>query len=895
GVKSLDLPVDEKPLPSSTLVGPPEPAARAPALLNLVAILLIGLALVGLILTTLGSNLETATASLFSLAVANWPWLALILGVAIFAIGNRQALSTAVDTWRTRRQAMQQAKKIVREHQMADASPLQTSPPTAERPASQPSIPSLPVDSGPWPDDEDSTVVFRVDDPATPQPEIGELAVSGHKPETIGIDPPEKQSMRDDDGIIIPQPSRLTASGVTLIQPLQEVLHLEGDSQHSVQFHREIESLLSEQSTHLVEDWLHLQDSHQINHMLSSGSSTRLLLTGFGSFGGTSLVRGITAKMMLRYAEDQAGQVLVVRLESPRHDSDIYQLFINENFAGLVSHQINKKQLLQIVGNAMRDQANTRGPEIVDPEFNTFFGLSQVFVPGELFFAQKGPALADFVRQTLTVLDPNSDASDIQPVLQRLFGEQTGGDTSRIILIIDRIDQPEPFANLMHSALADHPLLSMIVVSRYEKLKQWPPAVRKSLSAQGFSEHYVRRYWKHDFDITQKLQPIMQIDAQAGDAEQRRYLAMLLDHMAYTARGSMALALRELRSRPDWAEEGEHLVMDVRARYKQNQEVIEHNAHVQKIVQQNWDEILESLFNQTEMADQARIGVYYLLDWIRRNTIFTRDRLEKAAADSLIPIADEPALREEVIGNLLRVLEQHHYLAYQTDRDRYKVVWRTPAPAPETVPMDDPPQRQEAGQRTTIGLVCDNLLAGALIAQIVLTVLEAEHTLLVVDYADQAGHLCQKFDDYWPVYAEDFQSQAPALTVITPDESLSYGDFVRVQKASSPNEQLQYLLAEADAIIIAQTDELAGSLLSAENVASRAFVKGIPAIPVGAAGGATRTLWQEIRPEVSSRYANRLSAEAFAQLNPPDVFVPDVARTAVSLAKAAISGKSGQT
>ena len=71
------------------------------------------------------------------------------------------------------------------------------------------------------------------------------------------------------------------------------------------------------------------------NSILSSQENARLLITGFGSFGGTSLVRGVTAKLMDNFARRQQGKVLVIRLETLRGAPEgHYRLFVNENQAG---------------------------------------------------------------------------------------------------------------------------------------------------------------------------------------------------------------------------------------------------------------------------------------------------------------------------------------------------------------------------------------------------------------------------------------------------------------------------------------------------------------------------------------------------------------------------------
>jgi hypothetical protein len=743
-----------------------------------------------------------------------------------------------------------------------------------------------------------------------------------------------------------PQVEEETLPGVTIIRSSPVTQKME-NAQETIVFHREMEAVISSANDHLVEEWLRKQDSEQIGNILSNEVSARLLITGFGSFGGSSLVRGVTAKLIDNYVRRGLGKVLVIRLETPPGALEgQYQLFINENRAGAVDHAVPQGQLTPMVQGALTGQANAANPQ-ADDSHNTFAGLTMAFAQENSGVEEpvRGRAVAALVQRLLTLINAEADNAALQQALDELYEIQQADQAGQVILIVDRLDRAAAMQRLLDSPVVDHfryPWLSVLVVARREAFNRWPLALRQQVARRGFRERYIRRLWQDDFNLKRELRRLMLLDSSVGDFEYQRRLRLWLAHLTYEARGSMALAIRKLKAGQDWFKEGGRLYLDPDVPYTRDRESIEHNAFVQKILEENWPNIVASLFNSAVKADQARIGVYYVIDWMRQHPIFDQQKLAAAAANNPIIIADDPELRAEVLWNLLLVLTENHYLDHSQD-GKYRLAWQQQPPPfmqrvlrqmgrggagsklkpdsvtlaqaveeiGDTAPVSDaaPPidhvspveagtgptlnqpkteegakVRRAGSQRLQIALLTDldspDLEADSLVSQVAFEILEAKHRLILVDLPDAGGTLRQELSAYCSLYPQDIRPRSrPVLLISNGGESDGSEYEQVVQSANS----LKELLDQADAIILAQRDDLAGSLFAPENVASRARGEGIPLFPVGAVGGITAELWREASNAVTARYQNRISAEDFSQLNPPEIYVPDIARAVVAL------------
>jgi hypothetical protein len=92
----------------------------------------------------------------------------------------------------------------------------------------------------------------------------------------------------------------------------------------------------------------------------------------------------------------------------------------------------------------------------------------------------------------------------------------------------------------------------------------------------------------------------------------------------------------------------------------------------------NWPSILGNHYSgrdQDEKTDRAKIGIYYLLDWLASTPPkkFSKSDVMRAAANLEITISDDNETIKETIDNLLFVLAQAGYLKLK--HRKYQVIW----------------------------------------------------------------------------------------------------------------------------------------------------------------------------------------------------------------------------
>jgi hypothetical protein len=92
---------------------------------------------------------------------------------------------------------------------------------------------------------------------------------------------------------------------------------------------------------------------------------------------------------------------------------------------------------------------------------------------------------------------------------------------------------------------------------------------------------------------------------------------------------------------------------------------VQHDAFLQDLLERRWDSILKGDFDGARaLKDRARIGVYYLLDWIKNgHQVFNKDDLvDFLHNNTSFKISDNFLITNRVMFRLLKVLEEEYYL-----------------------------------------------------------------------------------------------------------------------------------------------------------------------------------------------------------------------------------------
>ncbi|MGB0384938.1 MAG: hypothetical protein ACPGWR_08960 [Ardenticatenaceae bacterium] len=436
---------------------------------------------------------------------------------------------------------------------------------------------------------------------------------------------------------------------------------------------------------HLIEALLK-EDLDRISAKLHTKGGTRLFLTGFGSFGGTSLVRSSMKKLMQQNLKNnQASQVLVIRFDTSRRArSGEYQLFINETKGVSINHKVTNSELLAKVKDVLAQPAKLRDLQSSNPDL--FKGMTAVFAQDPT----SSEAIAGLVSQVLKLLQSKHDDRQIHEALDKLRPNPSSSQARQLLLVIDHVEQAETMQRLLNGPICDelrYPWLSLIVVARHQTFNRWPERLRQQVRDPRWMEYYyVRRLWLEDFDVQERLKHFMHIDVSALNKQERDRFDRLLAHLTYQARGSVARVMRELKKGPYLSKKEGQWAINLDEVYTHGRENIEHNVYAQKILDQHWRKICSEglVSGRVEMADQAKVGVYYVIEWIRDHPIFSWQELLAAAGQEKadhITISDNQEIREEILGNLLHVLEQEHYLEPEPEPDRYRLAWQKTRPS----------------------------------------------------------------------------------------------------------------------------------------------------------------------------------------------------------------------
>jgi hypothetical protein len=204
-------------------------------------------------------------------------------------------------------------------------------------------------------------------------------------------------------------------------------------------------------------------------------------------------------------------------------------------------------------------------------------------------------------------------------------------------------------------------------VSRREDFDQWPDAEQR-LEIVGFSKWYVPCLWKIDLDR-------VLFDTDKGkDPGTETQFTEFRKHLEFVGRGSFGKIIDELRKSKNTTYGPNSSLVDVTALVHRDE--IRHNAWMQDVLDINWPAILGNLFvgkYQGEKNDRARIGIYYLLDWITERSRFTEVQLFEKSGNTPITISDDADVVIKTIRNLIRVLNQNRYL--ECEDEYYRVIW----------------------------------------------------------------------------------------------------------------------------------------------------------------------------------------------------------------------------
>lgn len=415
----------------------------------------------------------------------------------------------------------------------------------------------------------------------------------------------------------------------------------------------------------VIEELVLHEDFESLKAWIANASGERWLLMGYGRFGGTSLVKGAIQRATRELKVQGNGNVLVLYFDVAERANQMqrFEVEANEIYLGTLTTADQTA-----VSNGKPVNRRPRGAADFSKTYR--FSLARSI---DRSFLNWAPSVYQLLRkhrydfselvvdlQSLT--ESNRSSNDLRKITARLLGSSEL--PSRVIVILDRIRHLETLEELSRSTLFSSEKLSVVAVARKEEVDAWVNSAER-LRSINFKQWVIPCIWRTDL-ISQAVNVLLQPFGRPT-ATAERNLGILCDHLAYVGRSSLGRVLEELRpnQRPwYWKTDNEgkyFLQLDPLP----HEFEIEQNAWKQAMLQKNWATIVPHYYARTHLLlDQARIGVYYLMDWIDQQTSFTLDEIWAAAAAMPITISNTESIRQEILTRLLYVLKAkaHQYL-----------------------------------------------------------------------------------------------------------------------------------------------------------------------------------------------------------------------------------------
>lgn len=456
---------------------------------------------------------------------------------------------------------------------------------------------------------------------------------------------------------------------------------------------------------HVIEDLILQEDFERLKSFIADSEGGRFVLTGYGRFGGTSLVKGAISKarreLQHRGLSEGALLVFYFNVKDSSRQTGEFAIEANEFSFGKLTTQYEGAATDSGL-EALKAHANRVEPSsTTSPAATCHFSLTTPL--GASFFSRSG-LTGLFVRQAISdfdftklVTDLNNffaegkNNSKLQEIVLRLIGSEVL--PSRVIIILDRICRLETLEALARFELFRNERITVIAIARKEDFDQWENSEQR-LSGIGFRKWYVPCLWQSGTDYVRQIEQTLLEPYSSQGSEAESSAVSLRKHLEFIGKGALGDVLDELKHPQYWSSDGRgsfYLRLDVLP-HRVN---IQHNAWMQDVLNQNWSVILSNLFagkDMDEREDRARIGVYHLLDWIARQQIFTEDQLLEASSAVPITISSNSHVVIEVVRNLLHVLEQNRYL--RLVNGQYRVMWnKSKPPKPRKVSVRTVPSQ----------------------------------------------------------------------------------------------------------------------------------------------------------------------------------------------------------
>lgn len=355
-------------------------------------------------------------------------------------------------------------------------------------------------------------------------------------------------------------------------------------------------NLLNPNEKRIIRKFLLMHEPEKLVNRIARFPGGKFIITGYGSFGGTTLIRDICESFRSKLQESYLGKaanLLIISLDNA----------YNEEY---------DRQSVTIF------KAFVRQPDQKD------VCIAQLTTSPLSETPQTYP-LKDF----LIALDDILANRKIKSKIHSLIGEHISKQVllSRIVLLVDKLFHYSTLSLFENSPLFERKDVTHLIILEKEHYNRWRQQDRRRLESQGkFQIWSVPCLWESDYGIVNLIfESSLQTKFQENDFETRSYYQAFKSHLAFVGRGQLGTIIKELFKLDYWyfPEDGEpYIDLD-----KLDIELIQHNAWLQDLLDKNWSRILQAYFIDGGGTDRAKQGVYSLVNWIIQMGTFTIDEI----------------------------------------------------------------------------------------------------------------------------------------------------------------------------------------------------------------------------------------------------------------------------
>jgi len=377
------------------------------------------------------------------------------------------------------------------------------------------------------------------------------------------------------------------------------------------------------------------QEPERLIDYITQYGQGRFLITGYGSFGGSTLVSEIV-------------DAVTRELDAPSGSDRLLAVWF------------------ELVDSSEEGSIFKASVQVGDVDLD----IGQVTTMAQDLTSDRHPVgvLLDTLADLMVGRLPKSS---LAKTIKQAIGPRAV--PSRLVIILDKATDLKCLRALVDHPLFDQENVSYLVIVEREGYDQWDGESKRFLQRRKrFQVWDVPCLWEPDHHLVERTMNLLFRGYRIDSPELEEIRRAFDKHIAFVGRGAIGKTVRELQQLRYWRFD-EYTKQPFVALERLDRELVLHNAWIQDTLETNWELILGRNFPGWQRTDRAKQGVYALMDWVTDCATFTLEEVLEQAARTRVVISSYKRLRDEVVLRLLDVLVGNGYL--QRVEDEFDIVW----------------------------------------------------------------------------------------------------------------------------------------------------------------------------------------------------------------------------